>query len=124
MTDMVERDLVLLRILVVEDEFLVALALEEALSIFECETVGPVGRMDEALFLARTERLDGAILDVNVHGLRTYPVAEELRARGIPFIFSTGYETLDPPFADAEKLKKPFDIKQLESVIRSAFRAP
>ena len=111
-----------LRILIVEDEFLLAMALEDALSACGCEAVGPVGRVDAALSLARTESLDGAILDVNVHGLNTYQVAAELQLRGVPFVFSTGYERLEAPFSNTRMLKKPFNNEQLRAIIHSVFR--
>src|SRR5690606_28701228 len=85
------RDLAGLRILIVEDELLVALELETMLGSLGCEVVGPAARLEKALNLAETEELDGAVLDVNLRGKPVYPVAAALGARGIPFIFSTGY---------------------------------
>ena len=89
-----------LRILVVEDEVLIALEIEERLKGLGCEIVGPVGRLDRALELARSTALDGALLDVNVKGGLVYPVAEELLTREVPVVFSTGYalDTLPPVF--------------------------
>ena len=73
-----------LRILVVEDEVLIALEIEERLQRLGCEIVGPVGRLERALEVARSTALDGALLDVNVKGGFVYPVAEELLARHVP----------------------------------------
>ena len=80
-----------LRILVVEDEVFIAWEIEERLQRLGCEVVGPVGRLEHALELARTTALDGALLDVNIKGGVVYPVAEELLARQVPVVFSTGY---------------------------------
>ena len=112
-----------LRILVVEDEVLIALEIEERLQRLGCEIVGPVGRLERALELARSTALDGALLDVNVKGGFVYPVAEELLARQVPVIFSTGYapDTLPPVFRSLPCLRKPFGTGQLETVAQEAF---
>src|SRR5688572_15276739 len=80
-----------LRILVVEDELLIALALEDILLSFDCQVSGPVSQVEDALALARSQTFDGALLDVNVRGRLVYPVAEELMARKVPIIFCSGY---------------------------------
>lgn len=79
------------RILVVEDEALIAVMVEDMLSDMGSEVVGPAATIEEALSLARSEPLDGAVLDVNVRGQRIDPVAEALVARGVPMLFATGY---------------------------------
>jgi len=80
-----------LRILLAEDEMLVAMLLEDILSDLGHTLVGPLAHLDKTLHAARHETLDLAILDVNLQGEEIYPVAEVLQARGIPFAFSTGY---------------------------------
>ena len=112
-----------LRILVVEDEVFIALEIEERLQRLGCEIVGPVGRLERALELARSTALDGALLDVNVKGGLVYPVAEELLAREVPVVFSTGYapNTLPPVFRGLPCLRKPFGVGQLETVAQEAF---
>lgn len=113
-----------LRILVVEDEFMVALAVETVLQSFGCQVVGPVGKLEEAQALARTEKLDGALLDVNLAGVESYPVAEILDGRGIPFIFTTGYDggaVLPERFRDRPWLQKPFDGKKLTEKLKTVF---
>lgn len=80
-----------MRILVVEDEAMVALALELTLEDFGCEVIGPAGSLADAIPLARDTPMEGAILDVNLSGEKVFPVAEILAARGIPFVFVTGY---------------------------------
>ena len=79
------------RILVVEDEAIIAMLVEEMVLDFGSEVVGPAAKMDEALRLASHAPLDAAILDVNVGGVVVVPVADVLQQRGIPIIFATGY---------------------------------
>ena len=80
------------RILVIEDESLVAMLLETILDDMGCAVVGPESNIDDGLIAATTEAsLDAALLDVNVAGREVFPVAEALKARGVPFVFSTGY---------------------------------
>ena len=112
-----------LRVLVVEDEVFIALEIEERLRRLGCAVVGPVGRLERALELARSEALDGALLDVNVKGGFVYPVAAELRTRAVPVVFSTGYapEALPAAFRDLPFLRKPFGAGQLEAAALAAF---
>jgi len=79
------------RILVVEDEAMIAMLVEDMVLDFGSEVVGPAARMEEALRLASHANLDAAILDVNVGGAVVFPVADVLRGRGVPIIFATGY---------------------------------
>lgn len=80
------------RILVVEDESLVAMLLETILSDMGCAVVGPVSNIGDGLqAVAGETALDAALLDVNVAGQEVFPIAEALKARGVPFVFSTGY---------------------------------
>jgi CheY-like chemotaxis protein len=112
-----------LRVLVVEDEVFIALEIEERLRRLGCAVVGPVGRLERALELARAEALDGALLDVNIRGGFVYPVAMELRAREVPVVLSTGYapEALPAAFRDLPCLRKPFGAGQLEAAALAAF---
>lgn len=79
------------RVLVVEDEFLVAVDLEESLRGLGCEVEGPFPSLDEALAWLETATPDAAVLDVNIRGGLAFPIAEALRDRGVPFVFCTGY---------------------------------
>ena len=99
-----------LRVLLVEDEIMVALLLEDMLSEFGHQVVGPVAHLNKAVEMAQREALDVAILDVNINGKEVYPVAEALAARGIPFIFATGYGKggLRAPYLNRPSLQKPF----------------
>jgi DNA-binding response OmpR family regulator len=80
-----------LQVLLVEDEMLVSMLLEEFLADEGCAIVGPYSRVGPALAAATSEKIDLAVLDVNVAGVMVYPVAEALVARGIPFLFLSGY---------------------------------
>ncbi|EQB06414.1 hypothetical protein L288_11220 [Sphingobium quisquiliarum P25] len=80
------------RVLLVEDEFLVAMHIEDMLVDLGYKVVGPVSRLEDALKLVHSgEPIDAALLDVNLAGERSWPVARALRDRGIPFLFATGY---------------------------------
>lgn len=109
-----------LRVLVVEDEMMVAIGLEMTLTDAGYEIVGPFGRLDPAIEAARNGRMDVALLDVNVRGDEIFPVAEILAARGIPYAFLTGYgrEALPARFGSARILSKPFQADQLVATIR------
>ncbi len=111
-----------LRILVVEDEMVVAMLLEDMLADLGCEVVGPASRVEEALRLAGSQAVDGAVLDVNVAGAEVYPVAEALAQRGIPFVFATGYGTvgLRDDYRGAPTVQKPFRQDELARIIIKA----
>ncbi len=79
------------RVLVVEDEMLVAVLVEDMLADAGCIVIGPFARVPEALAAAETEPLDVALLDVNVAGQSSFIVAHALERRGVPFLFVTGY---------------------------------
>lgn len=113
------------RVLVVEDEMLVALNLEDLLVDLGAEVVGPAMRLETALDLARSERLDVAVLDINLHGGRSYPVAEVLRDRGLPFIFATGYGHAEgsEAFAHVPTLTKPYRSGELAAALAEAIAA-
>lgn len=106
------------RVLVVEDEVLISMLLEEMLADLGHEVVGPAARIDEALQLAREATIDAAVLDLHLNGVEAYPVADVLRARGIPFIFATGYGTgLAEGFSDVPTVQKPYDREDLERAV-------
>lgn len=109
-----------LRLLVVEDEALVAMLLEDTLRALGCRCVGPAGNVAQALALLEREVVDLALLDVNLGGgERSYPVADALAARGIRFIFVTGYGAsgVDRRYDPLRVLQKPFDEDQLAQAI-------
>ncbi len=110
-----------LRVLVVEDEGLVAIMLEDLLEDLGCEIAGSVGSVRAALdWVGGGGSADFALLDVNLAGEPVFPVADALRARGVPFAFATGYgENHDPRFKDAPLLGKPIRQERLEALLRS-----
>ena len=104
------------RILVVEDDFLIATLITEAFTTHGAEIVGPAGTVTDALALvASEERIDGAVLDVNLRGEPVYPVADALVSKGVPIVFTTGYDRsrLAPRFADTPCLQKPLRVERL-----------
>lgn len=110
-----------LRVLVVEDEMMVSMLIEDMLTDLGCHVVGPAARLDEALSLAEHAELDCAVLDVNLGGQSTFPVADLLRAKGAPFAFATGYGDagLREVDRDCLVLQKPFREVDLAKVLRS-----
>ena len=113
-----------LRVLVVEDDMLIAICVEEVLQSLGCVVVGPVSKLDAAMRMANDEALDAAILDINIRGGRVYPVAERLRARGIPFALASGYGdwALPEAFRNQPRLTKPFTMQELETQVLSLRR--
>lgn len=109
------------RILIVEDESLVAMLLETILEDMGCSTVGPAANIDDGLALVEAEPLDAALLDVNVAGRQVFPVAQALKDRGVPFVFSTGYGEggLPDEWRGQPTIQKPFT----EAAVRDALMA-
>jgi CheY-like chemotaxis protein len=112
-----------LRVLIAEDNLFAAMELERVLVDLGYEPVGPVGQLEQALRLAREERLDGALLDVDLRGERAFAVAEELERRRIPVIFASGYDTDDvfpAAFAQHPRLRKPFSERDIRRALEAA----
>lgn len=109
------------RILVVEDDMMIAVLIEEVLQDLGCIVVGPVSKLDQALQLANNEVFDAAILDVTIRGGKVFPVAESLQSRGIPFVFASGYGdwALPTSLQGQTRLTKPFTIEELQGKLRS-----
>lgn len=110
------------RILVIEDESMVMMLLRDMLEDIGCVLAGSASRIEEATEKAKSLVFDVAILDVNLNGTRTFPIAEVLTERGIGFVFATGYGTasLPPAFAGTPVLQKPFSQQDLERALRAA----
>ena len=107
-----------LRILVVEDEAMVAMMVEDMLLDLGCVVVGIAGTVEKAVAMigAGELALDGAVLDINLGGEKVFPVADALTARHVPFIFATGYGTegVDRRYVGRPTLTKPFRFRTLE----------
>ena len=108
------------RVLVVEDEAILALSIEDILDELGCAVVGPALSVKQAEMLAAEERLDAAVVDVNMGDGFTFSVAAQLRQRSIPFFFSTGYGAAGIPaeFADVPVLPKPYSEAALGAALR------
>lgn len=109
-----------LQILVVEDTFLVAMDLSDQLTDSGCDVIGPAASVQQALDQIDGIALDGAVLDVNLDGERSFPIAELLASRGIPFLFLTGYDSpavFPDEFQQAPRLSKPVDPKALTDAV-------
>jgi PAS domain S-box-containing protein len=106
------------RVMIVEDEALVAMAMNDLMTNLGFTVVGPFGKMAEALAAMKRGDVDAAILDINLGGELIYPLADVLLIEGVPFIFVTGYEaeTVDRRFADVPVLQKPLDRQALQRI--------
>jgi CheY-like chemotaxis protein len=105
--------------LIIEDESIVAMMIEDLIVDMGHEVVGTAGRLEQAQKLADELDLDFAIVDVNLNGQHTYPVAETLKARGVPFVFATGYgvQGLKDEWKQSAVLQKPFQPDELTRAI-------
>lgn len=107
-------------VLVVEDEYFIA---DDMRRVFErngARVLGPVGSVDDAMaMIAQAPRIDGAVLDINLRETMVFPVAEALRARGVPFVFATGYEetAIPPHLRDAIHCEKPVEAIRLAEML-------
>lgn len=111
------------RILVVEDEALVAMLVEDALLDSGAQVLGPVATVAEALALLGREAPDAAVLDLNLAGEPSTPVADALAAQKIPFVVATGYgaDGLPPGHAKVPVLAKPYDPVELTTTLLRLF---
>jgi CheY-like chemotaxis protein len=110
-----------LRVLVVEDEMLVAMNIEDMLLDLGHEVAGLAGRLLPALTLAREAEFDAAMLDVNLAGETSFPVADILLERSIPFLFATGYglQGIEESYRGHPVLQKPFRTADLGVALRA-----
>lgn len=107
-----------LRVLVVEDEPIVAMCLEDILEALGCATIGPAAGLTEGLALAESETLGAAILDINLAGERSTPIAQTLRARGVPFVFASGYGAVPEGFDDVPLVAKPYREADIDAALQ------
>jgi DNA-binding response OmpR family regulator len=112
-------------VLLVEDEMCLAMMLQDILEDAGYRVV-KAARVPGALALAEAEAIDAAILDVNLAGKEVFPVADELRRRGVPFMFASGYGERGLPgeFSDCPVLQKPYDPVALEQMLENVLAAP
>ncbi len=113
-----------LRILIVEDDALVALNLQEFVESLGCSVVGPTGRLGEALAILDAEHIDGAMLDINLHGEMVYPLAERLAERETPMLFCSGYaftSAVPDRFAHYPQVSKPCAEHTLHTAMMETF---
>ncbi len=109
------------RILVVEDEAIIAGMIEDMLSELGAIVVGPAGTLAKAIELAGNEPIDAAMLDVNIRSERVDTVAKALRGRGVPFVLATGYGAAAAAgMGGAPVIEKPFTRDRLESALTHA----
>jgi len=110
------------RVLIVEDEMLVAMNIEDMLADIGCEVAGLACRLDTGLALARDGAFDIAMLDVNLAGDLSFPIADILEERGIPYLFASGYgrKGVRDEYGTAPVLQKPFRARDLEQAIMAA----
>ena len=114
------------RLLMVEDEFLIGMMIKRLLEGFGATVIGPLGRLAEAMALAKSERFDGALVDLNLAGNPAEPLADLLVARGVPFAFVTGYQrdSIDRRYANIPVLQKPIEAELLERTLVSLLDPP
>lgn len=107
------------RMLVVEDEMMVLISIETMLAELGCRSVTVAATVRDALALIHSQVFDLAMLDINLSGVKSYPVADALVARGVPFLFSTGYtsEATNADYPDRPILNKPYPFRKLSAVL-------
>ena len=121
MTDLETREFNGLRVLVVEDDFLVATALKRDLAELGCDVIGPTSTSEEACTLLKKERVEAAVLDINLTPGTSAPVARALSYQNCPFVFITGYsdvKMLPEDLRGCLVLSKPVDRYALSNVLR------
>jgi DNA-binding response OmpR family regulator len=115
------------RIFVVEDEYFLADDIEKTFRAMGAEIAGPVGHLEDALKILHDGGvLDAAVLDVNIRSEMIFPIARELKARKVPFLFTTGYDkiTLGPEFRDVPLLEKPIDLPAMAQKLAGLIGEP
>ncbi|MEY9697910.1 CheY-like chemotaxis protein [Bradyrhizobium diazoefficiens] len=123
---MLDKLLCGLRALVVEDEMLVLIMIEDMLADLGCKSVTSAATVGKALTLIDTQAFDVALLDMNLDGNDSHPVADALSARGVPFVYATGNSghNLKDGYAGRPVLKKPFKFEDLAATLGRLKLAP
>ena len=110
------------RVLVVEDEALIASLIEATLGDAGFSVVGPIATIASALATIERERVDLAVLDIRINGSHAYAIADELAARGIPFVFVSGFARKDmpPSYRHCAHIAKPFEPEAIVVALERA----
>lgn len=110
------------RVLVVEDELLIAMDVEDMVRALGCALAGSAGSMRSALSAVRDTQMDGAVLDINLGAERVWPVADVLSDRGVPFVLTSGYDGTEIParFGDRPLVSKPLTLRTLRAGLQQA----
>ena len=111
------------RILIVEDEYYLAADLAGALRGQGAEVIGPVATLDDATASLDTGRFDCAVLDIRLRGGTALPLADRLRAAGVPFVIASGYDgdSLPERFAATPRVEKPYAVREVVALLRGLF---
>ena len=119
---MSKRELSNRKVLVVEDEMMIAMLIEDMLDEFGCKPVGPATNVPRALELIGKESIAVAVLDLNLDGKDTYAIADALQRKSVPFIFATGYGStgLRQEYGNRPVLQKPFQARDLSTALTEA----
>lgn len=115
------------RVLVIEDEMLILMMIEDMLADLGCESVAVASKIGPAISLIEGQEFDTAMLDLNLNGIESNPIADALTARDVPYFFSTGNSltNVKDGYRDQDVLKKPFTFEQLSNMLsRSLLRLP
>jgi DNA-binding response OmpR family regulator len=109
-----------MRVLLIEDEYLIADDLNRALRHSGVVVIGPIGTLEAGLKAASSEPVDVAILDINLRGEWSYPIVDELLARKIPVMLATGYdeEAIPPEFSQLPRVQKPYKSHDVLALLR------
>lgn len=115
-----------LRVLVVEDEALVAMLVEDMLIDMGHQVVAVAHRLEAGMSAVERDGFDVAVLDVNLNDVKSFPIADALASRGVPFVFATGYGLagIDARFVGTPTISKPFDERRLAAAIATATHTP
>lgn len=113
------------RVLVIEDEMLILMMIEDMLADLGCDSVAVASKIGPAISLIEGQDFDTAMLDMNLNGIESYPVADALKARDVPYFFSTGNSltNMKDGYRDQDVLKKPFTFEQLSNMLSRSLRA-
>ena len=115
------------RILVIEDDYWIAQILLQLLEEAGAEVIGPLGYLEEALAFIAGQKgaFDGVVLDINLHGTKSYPIADILAADKVPFVFTTGYGLagIEEPYTVYPRCAKPFNRQALITALNAQWQS-